>query len=259
MGAANLSHAQDLTGTFSVSTPNGELRLALQPHDGREVSGLLLQPDGRSLEAAGTLEVDDEDGEASVEGTLSDGQPRGEFSLDGPDEDGEFYLMITPYDGSGIPQLAQSVSYVVERIDTEANLDAKPKPLAQSPSMQPDTHQPGPGSATPGLDQRLVGVWSTQVIMNTPGGTVSTLLQMEIRADGTIVDLGSRSMGGIPGFDIDTGMAGAGESANWTTQGNVLLMSQNGSPWVPLAQFEVTVDRLLLAYFDGDRKLWHRQ
>lgn len=257
MAAGNQTNAQDLTGTFSVETPNGEIRLALQPGDGDEVTGILVQPDGRSFEASGAVEVDDEDGEASVEGTLSDGQARGEFSLDGPDEDGEYYLMITPYDASGTAQLPQSVSYIVERVNSVADLGSEA--FKPSPMVSRDGDHVATDNAAPGLDPRLVGLWATQVIMNTPGGSIATQVQMEIRADGTIIDLGSRSMGGIPGFDIDTGKTGAGEMANWTTQGNVLLMSQNGSPWVPLAQFEVAADRLLLAYFDGDRKLWYRQ
>jgi len=102
-------------------------------------------------------------------------------------------------------------------------------------------------------------VWATQGVVNTPNGSMTTQLFMELRADGMLIDLGARSMGGIPDVSIDTGLAGGGETAAWRTQGAVLLVRYAGSPWMPLAQFEVSGNRLLLAYYDGDRKLWYRQ
>jgi hypothetical protein len=123
-----------------------------------------------------------------------------------------------------------------------------------------------PAGATPrppaggGLrDRRLVGVWAAQVIMNTPGGDMATQLLMEIRGDGTLVDLGSRSIGGTADVNIDTGMSGGGETMAWRTNGDILEVSSAGSQWVQLARFEVSGNQLFLVYYDGDRKLWHRQ
>jgi len=101
-------------------------------------------------------------------------------------------------------------------------------------------------------------VWSTQVLMNSPAGSVATQLSMEFRADGTLVDLGSRSLGGAGGVDIDTGLGLGGETANWRTAGNVLQVSQGGSPWVALATFQRNGDRLFLRYYDGDQRIWTR-
>jgi hypothetical protein len=95
--------------------------------------------------------------------------------------------------------------------------------------------------------------------MNTPNGGMATQLFLELRADGLLIDHGARSMGGFPDASLDTGLGGGGETAAWRTQGNVLHVSYAGSPWVPLAQFEVSGNRLLLVYYDGDQKLWYRQ
>ncbi|HUF10849.1 MAG TPA: hypothetical protein VMO47_16135 [Rhodothermales bacterium] len=243
--------AQDFSGTYTVASPQGVLRLTLD-QTADDVAGILILPGNFEYRAEGTVVVDDEDGEVSVEGSLSSPHGRGDFTLDGPDEDGDYYLLITPYDASGIPVLAQAATYLVKRAEADA-----PPAGNYAESGDIATGQPAPEGVV--RDSRLVGVWATQVIMNTPSGGMATQILMEIRADGTLIDLGSRSVGGAPGIGIDTGFEAGGETASWRTQGNVLLVSQHGSPWVQLAQFEVADDRLLLNYHDGDRKLWYRQ
>jgi hypothetical protein len=218
--------------------------ILIQDADGN-VSGSLSSSSG-TCKLEGVVVLDEED-EESVEGTMTCNAGGGEFDFSADDEEGGFVLLVTPYDESGTPRMDLATLYYA-------------RPGEADPSAETDS---GGGAATqdPGFqkDLRLVGVWSTQVMMNTPGGNMATQLLMEIRGDGVLVDLGSRSIGGTPDVNIDTGPGGGGETALWRTNGDLLEVSYAGSQWVQLARYELSGDRLLLDYYDGDRRLWHRQ
>jgi hypothetical protein len=185
----------------------------------------------------------DEDGEWSVEGRIECASGRSDFEFS-EDEDDEFMLLIVPYDDSGMPRSDRAAVFYARLRD----------PAATSGGDAGDANPPAAGR-----DPALVGVWATQVVMSTAGGSMTTQLLMDIRADGTLVDLGSRSVGGIPGVGGDTGLEGGGEVAAWRSAGNTLQVSYQGSAWVPLARYEVSGSRLLLVYYDGDRKVWQRR
>jgi hypothetical protein len=231
--------AVDFSGTYAVATPNGTMTLTLNQDAKGTVGGTAVLPGGSvSCTVEGRVFVD-EDGESSVEGSLRCPGGGSEFELAPDEEEGGFILLVIPVDGNGTP-----------RSDLAAVYNARPAD-AGGGRGNPPRDDP--------RDQRLVGVWATQVVMNTPGGSMATQLRMAIRADGTLVDLGSRSAGGIPGVSFDTGLEGGGDVAEWRTRGDVLEVSYAGSAWVALATFVVEGDRLLLTYYDGDRRLWYRE
>jgi len=89
--------------------------------------------------------------------------------------------------------------------------------------------------------------------------SVATQLVMQFHPDGTVVQGDARTMASGAGFGLDSGAAGAVEQGRWRTQGGVLYASTAGSPWVALAQYQVSDTSLLLVYGDGSRQLWHRQ
>ena len=205
-----------------------------------------LTGSGGTCELRGAVVVDEED-EASVEGTMACDAGGGEFDFSADDEDNGFVLLVTPIDASGTPRSDLATLYFA-RPGTDS-----PKDGSKSNDQTPQR----PVGAS--HDPRLVGYWSTQVVMNTPGGNMATQLLMEIRADGALVDLGSRAIGGTDDVNIDTGFSDGGGTVWWRTSGEILEVSYTGSQWVQLARFELSGDRLLLAYYDGDQKLWHRR
>lgn len=244
-GPSRSLRAQDFSGIFTVASPNGPMTLTLhQAGDGSVTGTLVMQ--GVPFQAEGAFIIDDED-EASIEGSLTGPQGRGDFTFYADEAGSSYSLLLTPYDASGTPRLDLAAEFPAHRSG----------PVDSGADVATTRQAPSPGPAL--RDARLAGVWATQVIVHTPNGSMTTQLFMELRADGTLIDLGSRSMGGFPNATLDTGLGGGGETAVWRTQGNVLLVSYAGSPWVSLAQFEVSGNRLLLAYYDGDRKLWYRQ
>jgi hypothetical protein len=249
LGLISLSRAlwgQDFGGTYTVQLPDGAMTLTLRQADDGTVAGTLAGQAGAAFQVQGSVVVDEDD-EASVEGALEGPQQRSEFAFYANDAGDGYALLVTPYDASGIPRLDLAAEYPARRAE-EPEGGLATVPVHSAPTPVDAMHDP-----------RLVGIWATQVLMNTPGGNMATQLFMEIRADGTLVDMGSRSMGGLPGIGMETGAEGGGETVAWRTQGNVLQVSYAGSQWAPLAQFEVSGNRLLLVYYDGDRKLWYRQ
>lgn len=247
------ANAQDFSGTYGTASSTHPLRLTLEEAARGQLSGTLDQS-GATFILHGAVIVDEEDGAAAVEGQLSGPQMQGSFMLEGPDEEGDFYLLITPHDPSGVPRLSQSVSYLVQRRE-----EGDPVGTATSPTAA--DRPSGEGLQAGSLrEPGLVGMWATQVIMNDPAGGIATQLRMEFRSDGVLVDHGARTLGGVFGGDFDSGHRGTSEPLAWHTQGNTLLVRYPNMPWVPLAQFELAGDRLLLSYLqDGSRQLWHRQ
>jgi hypothetical protein len=217
------------SGTWTVETGAGLATLVLEVDDQGSVSGSFRQGQ-LSCTVAGALLVDEDD-ESSVEGTWDCGAGGAEFEFYLDAESG-YEILVIPVDASGVPHTQLAGFWPARR-----------------------TQDTAPDAAAPGL----VGVWSTQVIMNSPEGSVATQLFMEIRADGTIHDLGARSLGGGPDWSGDTGLLGAGESARWRTEGDVLQISYQESPWVPLARYHLEDTRLGLSWYDGTHSVWHRQ
>ena len=68
------------------------------------------------------------------------------------------------------------------------------------------------------------------------------------------IDLGSRSIGGNADIGIDvSGGGGRGNGGGELTH-RYSNCEQQRAPWVQLATFELSGNRLLLNYYDGDRK-----
>lgn len=230
MATSATSEPIDFEGRFAVHAADGPSFLTLGRAPTGDFAGF-FEAWGRRCEVSGTYGEDEED--PFVEGEIAcDGGGGGEFELSFDEDEEAFTFFLTPFEPDGTPRLDLAVSYVAERADSTFGRAEAPSPL--------------------------VGVWSTQVIASTPGGSVTTQLFMELRSDGLLVDLGSRSIGGTGDVTADTGLSGGGESALWRTEGDILQASVDGRQWAPLARFELAGDRMLLDYYDGDRALWHR-
>ena len=253
LGLAMLSHAaqaQDFSGTYAVTSPEGTMQLTLRQDAHGVVTGVLVAQ-GVAFQAEGSLVYDEEDEEHAVEGTLAGPQGGGEFAFytDDDEEDG-YYLFIVPYDANGMLRLDLSAEYAARRGEAAGPQGGTlaPPPVAQ----KPPTDAP--------RDPRLVGVWTRQVSMLSPQGSVVTELLREIRADGLLIDHGSRAVGSFPGAGLDTGAGTGGEALRWRTQdGHALLVSYTGTQWAPVARYEVSGESLLLMYLDGSQHLWSRR
>jgi len=229
-------------GSYLVSTAYGDMTLALDQASSGAVTGTLAMSDGDTCRVSGKTTVD-EDSEWSVEGWIACADARSNFEFS-RDEGDEFVLVLIPYDGRGTPRPELAAVLYARRRDADESSTERTGLVASSTSSR---------------DPALLGIWATQVVMSTPGGSMTTQMLMEFRNDGTLVDLGSRSVGGIPGVDADTGLEGAGDIAGWRTSGNLLQVRYAGSDWMTLASYAVSGNQLLFVYYDGDRKIWYRQ
>jgi hypothetical protein len=237
-------------GTYTVTLQGHILTLTLRTVASGDVVGR-IRGGGAVLELNGRSTTD-EDGDVSLEGILTGPGGRSDFALF-PDDEGAFGLLLTPYDASGVPRTDLASIYAVSRISDAAG------DLADMDGAAKDLVPAAPSPAQAVGDERLVGTWATQVIMTSEVGGVATQLRMQLSADGTMRDLGSRSMGDIAGgiFDIRDG-TGA-EHAIWRTEGDVIWTSYAGSQWIPFARFQLSGTQLLLTYLhDGSRQLWSR-
>ena len=216
-------------GSWRVQTGSGPATLFLETDEAGQLLGT-FEAAHRVCTVQAEL-LTDEDDESSVEGSWNCGSGGAEFELY-PDDEGAFELMVVPVGADGIPRS--------DLVEFWSAIPGEPRPV-------------------PTGESTLVGVWSTQVVMNSPEGSIATQMFMEIRADGTLHDLGSRSVAGGSDWGGDTGLFGAGESANWRSDGEVLEISYRGSPWVPLARYEIRPHQLYLRWHDGGTALWHRE
>lgn len=252
--------AQTMNGTYSVATPAGALTMSLTVSSSGAVVGWLLDPSGGVSEIEGVEGLDDE-GDLTVEATLR-GSMAAELTMISED-DGTFALVITPFDAGGVPQALGTLVHVGTRT-SELPASLPEVGIAGTAGAPRPGGSPDAGSRTdappdPPGEVRLVGMWSTQVVMNSDVGSVAVQTFMELTPEGILRDLGSRGMGGFGDGSIDTGLGNGGEEALWRTQGDLLLISLSGSPWVPLARFAFSDGRLVLLYLqDGSRQIWSR-
>jgi len=254
-----------LDGAYLVKTPLGQATLRMETSAEGVVVGSLTGFGGQDFNLLGENQLDD--GDWSVVGTLQ-GAGRADFVFYA-DEDGAYGLVVTPYDQTGVPQMVSTTVFF-------ATAAASPGPTAPAPVPEfapapvrefaptPEAYAAGgedaPASAAgpvSGLDPRLVGLWSTQVILNSEVGSVATQLVLEFSANGIARDLGSRSLGGIGGGSIDTGAFDGSGSFRWRTSGNTVHTSFDGIRWMPLARYQFSEGRLFLTYYeDGSTQMW---
>lgn len=239
--------AQFYDGLFDVQTPYGIASLELVRLPGGAVEGALRGFGGRDFAVEGR-EAIDEDGELTLEGMFV-GEGMADFTLFAED-DGTLGLVLVPYDASGAPQTGSSAVFVV----TRATADGAPAPAPPTPGAGAAVVSDAP------LDARVVGVWATQVVMNSPAGSVATQMFMHFGPDGVMTDMGSRAVGGMPGVGLETGLEGGGEQAYWSARDGVLVVSADGRSWAPLARYEFSEGRLVLRYVqDGSIQIWSLQ
>lgn len=241
--------ALDFSGDYTIADPEGSMLLHLEQSEDGEIVGQLSGPSGR-CELAGfvQLEEDEEESEWLLEGELRCGSSVASIEFSRDDE--EFLLLFIPHDLAGTPDTASAVVYYAQPA-------ASGQPIAQQQTLSQTQAQTQASTTT--RDLRLVGTWSTQVMVNTPQGNMATQILMEIRADGQLIDLGSRFMGSGSGVEMDSGLEGGGEIMAWRTHAGILELSSVASPWVALARYELTAEGLYLRYYDGDQKIWYRQ
>lgn len=101
----------------------------------------------------------------------------------------------------------------------------------------------------------LVGVWGGQVTLEDRGDSRTLEIGMEIRDDGTMVDLGSRPVGAD-----DDAWEGGGRQIFYRVQGSVLELSEDGESWAPFARFRFRRGGdLVFTYLqDGSEQNWGR-
>lgn len=240
------SSAQGYTGTYRVDYMGDALTLVLATAPDGAVRGRLFGR-GVDLAALGSETMDDF-GQSMIQGALSaPGGPGGlfEFSVA---QGGEFGFLLIPNDGAGVPQRSEAqLSYATRLSET---VPRSMLPPGHTPS-RPDGSSAGAGDA-----RALVGTWRTRVEPGESGAPRATEVLMELRADGVMVDLGTRAAGAGRGSALE----GGGEETAWRARGSVLEVSSAGSPWVPLARYEIKGARELVLIFprNGTRQTWSR-
>ncbi len=247
---------QTMNGTYTIALPEGSATLSLSVLPSGHVSGWMRSVDGTLFQASGWEVIDDE-GDTTVEGTLT-GAMSADFSFF-EEADPEFGLLLTPHDAAGVPQLAAAAFFSAMRASSEAASapEGNPTPASGAPIVSPAT--PPPDAAPGSIDPTVVGVWSTQVVMNSEFGSIATQMLMQFGADGVMTDLGSRAIGSVGNGSLDTGLSGGGEQVLWHTQDDLILVSYPGTPAAPLARYSFSEGRLVLRYFeDNSMQIWSR-
>ena len=243
-------------GSYRIGPAGAEHRLELFQND-TEVLGELLFADGADGVFEGTVRTDDR---MALPASRASSWPPG-FSmalslrrLDG----GDHQVSLTPLDPAGGRLEAQTLVYSARYSESDPIMPAEPRRAegASNPSEDvtgPEVPEADPPGSAGQLRPDLVGVWSTQVVMNTPSGGMATQLFMELTADGWMRELGSRSVASAPGAGLDSGLEGGGDAGRVRAEGDVLYASYGGSPFLPFARYELNGDRLLLTYLqDGE-------
>lgn len=272
--AAAACRAQQVAydGTYAVAYAGGTVTLALRTDADGAVRGWFQAPGAARFPLEGRLATD-EDGQVTVEGSVAGAAGRTGFALF-RNEDGSYGLLLTPYDATGTPRADLAAIYSATRTsDSPPDLAAgavgaaTPNPpgaagppgASNPPAASHPARPPGPAALDPSRDPRLVGTWSTQVVMNSAAGSIATELRMAFRADGALLDLGSRSLGSVGGGSFDLGYGGAHQAVAWRADGAVMTISYAGGPWTPFARYTIAGDRLILVYLhDGTRQTWSR-
>lgn len=298
------------TGTYTIAVAGAPMTLVIETLPTGAARGFLRASDSIRFELTGTFDVDDE-GDATVEGTLTGPTGRGDFTLM-QDDEGDYQLLLIPYDGAGRPRTDQATIYAVARVSEattelgdgtdptiasgeavgmdedvvdeqslEITEELQDEALAEEQSFEnveelgdeeldsttvelPEgtAETPSEAAAAPSnaqRDPRLVGDWVTQVIMNSPQGSIATELRMRLGADGVMRELGTRTMGSIDGTGVGADPTGGGEHALWRSEGDLIFVSYRGSQWTPFIRYQLSGNSLLLVYLhDGSRQLWNR-
>ena len=230
--------AEDFTGTYTLMSPNGDLKLTFKQDGQGKVTGTLTGTDGTTYALQGMLEDGD------IEGIMENSTGQAEFDISRDVDDNRYYFAITSDRESPMPG-----------IDWEENYLLQP---------QPQTASGGNRGATTALlgdyghDARLLGLWAYHESMTGGGLSIASVLHMRFNSDGTFVQGDGRAMASGAGIGADTGYGGTVEAGHWRTQGDVLYGRIGTSPWVAIARYRVDGTRLLLNYADGSRQLWYR-
>ena len=110
-------------------------------------------------------------------------------------------------------------------------------------------------------DAVLVGSWMKEDITTDPGFSFVSVTVMELHPDGSFVQFDGGSAGGSAGVSVRGAPNGEALHAQWrVANGTVELLPAGIDTWIPVAQFHVEGDRLLLTYVeDGRREIWYRR
>ena len=238
--------AQNLTGTYTLHTPQGPIKLNLEQAD-TQVTGTLVGYDGTTYQLEGLLE----DGE--VDGMLTGTEGQAEFGIYRDEEDGLLYFDLIPVDAAGTvagPGVVYAMQRTAESVESVAG--------AQDTSS-PQEAPAAPNEAGLERDARLVGTWAYRKsrTSDTFGMTIERLTQFS--ADGTFLQGSGRMMASGGGVSGDTGYGDEIEQGMWATKDDVLYVKMDGTAWVPLARYYIEPGRLLMDFHDGDRQLWYQQ
>ncbi len=219
------------------------MTLIVQVQEDDQVIGRLFGG-ALSLDVAGRQGVDDE-GDVTIEGRLAAATGAGGSFEFFADEDEEYGFLLIPNDASGRPLGDQAVVIYATRISTQAVLSGGESDAGAK--LNPDV----------GADNPIVGIWTTQVIMNSEVGSIATEIGMQIGADGTMLDLGSRSVG----MGMEVPWQGGGTRVYYRLQADMLQLSQDGAQWAPFVRYRFNpAGDLVFKYLqDGSQQIWSRR
>ena len=111
-------------------------------------------------------------------------------------------------------------------------------------------------------DERIIGVWVNERQINSPGGaggfaSLSTLMTMELHADGTVRQL-TQSVGGGAAWSSDSG-ARLDFEGQWKSDGQTLFVMGMGVPDFRPAAYYQLVDNYLVTQNDMGRLIWQKR
>lgn len=231
LGSAKPLAGQGWTGQYQLMLPTGAATLEIIEAGGN-VTGSLRTADGTTYQLTGSA-VDSNQGPALVGRATGPALTGFAFQAMG----NTYQFSFAPLDPSGVPRIDPNLVFTATRLNSAA------------PSTQPTTPTESSG------DARFLGLWSTQVMMNSEVGSIATELLMRFDPDGRLYDLGSRSIG----LGMETGGGTGGGVFLWRAVGDVLQVSEGTGIWAPLAQFTFVDGRLHLFYpHDASRQVWSR-
>jgi hypothetical protein len=232
--------ALDVTGTYSVDTPWGEIQLSLR-QAGIKVTGEMLGYDGRIYPIQGEAEKDNASG--LVLGPVGNS----EFELYFDEDDETWSFDLEPQNAGYV---AQSQEFPVRRISaTPSSFVGKPSAVGKAKSEHDTNTQ---------LDPTLVGTWAYQEVMSSGGMSVASQLVMQFQPDGVFLQGDARTLFSGPGVGLDSGVGNPVERGYWRASGGQLSAGVDGINFVPLARYQINGQSLLLRYNDNSTQLWTR-
>ncbi|MEL6670778.1 MAG: hypothetical protein AAFR61_01250 [Bacteroidota bacterium] len=109
-----------------------------------------------------------------------------------------------------------------------------------------------------GGDNRLVGTWRTTSSQTSGSFSMVSETYLQVFGNGTYFYGNSRVVGGGGAGSFDSGSDGSGTRGKWKTQGEQILISEEGSGFYPFARYYIEGYKMMLTYGNGEREIWNK-